>query len=640
MADPQPERAHGQPRSSIRSRLRRRLGGRWPRRLALALIALELVYLVAGNVFLRSEAGMGVMNRRPEKVRVGYQSAWTPLPGLVRVSALELGGESRRVRWRTTIDRAWTWIWIPSLALQHVRIVSATPSGVDLDIEILPPSEEPRRPGRGWKVTLGGLRTDDLRRLRVDEYEIVSDGELRGWIQFQVRGPLELDVDRLRFEDGVLRRADRTLAERLRLEAELTTEPWRAGQQPLDELIEGTSGRLALGARVESVGFLAGYLRRLPWLGLGGSGDLALDVEVERGSLLPGSALTVEGDQIFADLFDLRATGRGRIAGTVEPEPQGVRLGASLSEFSVARSSDGAALFVGEELESIVTIESTALHRPPEDVAGAIRLASARAQDLSRFGPYFPAGLALVFERGQAELSLDLAYDTGARSGSGDLEIALRDVAARYADARIVTSGRIDVELPALDLVSGRFDLDGTRIELEGGRIEHRDEVRSDDWSARLVIPAGTLELPPRDRDRGTPAPRATALTADLEVVMSDSAPVVAIMEQRLPKLRFVDGLLTMKEVELTGRVEARGDRLGLHGIEVSGGEGDQLTILMDLDLAGADTRGAAYARWRALDAAVVLDEGERDWGFFRSRRKYDQALAEQRARRGEIRER
>jgi hypothetical protein len=60
----------------------------------------------------------------------------------------------------------------------------------------------------------------------------------------------------------------------------------------------------------------------------------------------------------------------------------------------------------------------------------------------------------------------------------------------------------------------------------------------------------------------------------------------------------------------------------------------------MDLDLAGADTRGAAYARWRALDAAVVLDEGERDWGFFRSRRKYDQALAEQRARRGEIRER
>jgi hypothetical protein len=611
----------------------------WPRRVAVLLGALELIYLIAANVFLNSRAGMAVMNREPDKVRVAYDRAWTPLPGLVRVHALALDGESRRVRWRTRIDRAWTMIWTPSLLFKHVRIVSSTPTGVDVDVEALPKPDQPppRKPGRGWQVTLGGLRVDDFRRLRVNENEIAADGLLRGSIRFEVRGPMELDIDRLRFDDGVVRSAGQEVAKRLHLDAELATEPWRVGLQTVAELIAGATGEVELDARVESIGFLDAYLRKLPWLGLGGSGDLALELAIDRGSLLPGSALAVSGDAIFADLFDVRARGRGRIAGTVDSEER-LQLGASLKEFSVERASDGMAILVGEGLESIVTVASTRLYEPPEEVAGAIKLDSARAEDLSRFGPYVPGGLELDLEQGAAELSMSLSYDTGARSGQGELDVALRDVVAGYADARIAASGALEVLLPALDLVGGRFDLSGTRLVLEGGRIERRGEVKSEDWGARLAIASGVLDLPPRRADAQPEDQRAVALSADFAVTMSDTLPIVVIMEQHLPKLRFIDGLLTISEVEASGRVEARGDALGLHGIEVSGGERDQLTILLDLDLAGSGASGVAYARYRALDASVALHRGERDWGILHARRHYEQALAEYVARRGDRR--
>jgi hypothetical protein len=351
------------------------------------------------------------------------------------------------------------------------------------------------------------------------------------------------------------------------------------------------------------------------------------------------------------------------VAGGVDSETGDLRLGATLDELEVDRSSDGARMLVGDGLEVLATISSPLLYQPPEDVAGVVRLASARAEDLSRFGPYFPGGLQFDLEGGTAELSMDLAYDTAARSGQGRLDVDFDDVAATYDDARVAVSGALDIELPALDLVGGRFDLAGTRLELDAGRIEHRGKVRSEDWSARLSVPAGVLDLPPRkagsdpaepsEPSKGSepseasqspespePAepserePRAIAVAADLVVEMSDSAPVVVIMEQRLPKLRFVDWLLTIPDVELEGRVEARQRTLSLQGVEVSGGKEDQLTILLDLDLAGEETTGVAYVRYRALDASVVLDGDGRDWGLVRPRRVFEQGLAAHRARR------
>ncbi|HVS13757.1 MAG TPA: hypothetical protein VMV46_07525 [Thermoanaerobaculia bacterium] len=609
----------------------------WPRRVAVALLALELVYLIAANVFLHTEAGMAVINRKPDKVRVAFDGAWTVLPGLVRLRGLELAGDSRRVSWSTKIDRAWTMIWIPSLVFKHVRIVGGRQSGAEVAIEVRPEPDEPRRPkpGRGWKVTLGGLRVEDLRRFAVNQYEIVPEGLVRGWVQFQARGPMELRIDRVRFDDATVRSSGEEVATGLQLDAGFTTEPWRVGLQTVDELLAGASGEVALDAQVANLGFLHAYLRKVPWLLLGGSGGLSLALDVERGSVLPGSALALSGEEIWADFFDFRARGSGRVAGTVESREKGIELGAILDRFSIDRSSDGASMLVGEGLESLVMIASTALDEPPEDVAGAVKLTSARAEDLSQFGPYFPGGLELDLVRGAAELSMDLVFDTGARSGHGELEVELRDVAASYGDAGVAASGSIDVVLPALDLKAGRYDISGTRVDLENGRIAHRGKVRSDAWWVHLAIPSGTLELPRWRAGSGSAALREVALSADLEVAMSDTAPIVVLMEQRLPRLRFIDGLLTISEVELTGRVEARGRTLGLRGIEVSGGEKDQLTILLDLDLDGPRTAGVAYARYRALDAAVALDGDGRDWGILHPKRMYEEALAEYRRQRG-----
>jgi hypothetical protein len=106
-------------------------------------------------------------------------------------------------------------------------------------------------------------------------------------------------------------------------------------------------------------------------------------------------------------------------------------------------------------------------------------------------------------------------------------------------------------------------------------------------------------------------------------------------MEQRLPRLAWFDRLLTIPDVELTGSLAVRGRELGLHGIEVVGGQKDQLEILTDLDLDGPSTSGVAYVRYRALDASLALSRGDRRWGLVHARRRYDEAAAEYTASRG-----
>jgi hypothetical protein len=131
-------------------------------------------------------------------------------------------------------------------------------------------------------------------------------------------------------------------------------------------------------------------------------------------------------------------------------------------------------------------------------------------------------------------------------------------------------------------------------------------------------------------RSAGGPAsgPPVMAITAELDARMRDTAPLVVLLEQRLPKLAWFDRLLTVPDVALTGSLAAHGPGLGLYGVEVTGGEEDRLEIRADLDLDGPATTGAAYVRYRALDASLDLDRGDRDWGLRRARQQYEASAA------------
>lgn len=619
----------------MRAKRESRLGARAVRLLAglLALaIALEIVYLVGANGFLRSPWGRDVLNRKPEKLTVGWESAWTWLPGVVHFTHLELEGRARRADWRTAMDSGRMLVYLPSLLGRHFRVIHGLATGAEVEITVHEAPQVPRPPRRQrpWRVTLGGLEVEPLRLFRLNEQEIRGSGRAAGWARFEVRGPLEFDLASLAFEDALVVDQQEVVAETLQLTGALAIDPFLVGDDSIEDLLAGATGTIALDTQASSLGFLSSYLDRVPWLRLGGSGHLTADLEVTNGWMAPGSVLSLEGPRLGADLFGLRASGEGTLRGLV-PEGAGhTELSVTLPAYSVSREADGARLLDGAGLEVVIVNDSAAIDRPAEGIRLTVDVPPARIPNLAAFSSYLPEATGLELKGGSGEFAARLTYRASEESGEGWLRVAGQGVEAAFGEVDMSADVVLDGRLADARLEDGRFDLSGTRLEIDEVVTSERGRVRDRGWWGRIRTSSGSLVKALGDPD----APPAL-IEAELAAELRDTGPLVALLEQHLPKLSWIDGLLTVHGVTGSADVRVLGSAISLGDLQVTGGKKSRLEMRGDLDLAEADPRGVLFARWGRLSAAVSLAEGERDWKLTRSRRWFERNLTEYRALRG-----
>ena len=86
--------------------------GKWALR-AFAFVAVaEIFYLVAGNLLLNAGFLPQLLNRDPDRLRIEWTSAWTFLPGHLRVTGLTLSGRTAEQEWWFSLGQgkhAWPW---------------------------------------------------------------------------------------------------------------------------------------------------------------------------------------------------------------------------------------------------------------------------------------------------------------------------------------------------------------------------------------------------------------------------------------------------------------------------------------------------------------------------------------------------
>jgi hypothetical protein len=299
----------GTDRQPGRSRTVRRLA----RILLASVVALELLYLAGANAFLATGWGRQALNRSSETLAVSWQRAWTWVPGLLHVRGLEVHGRARRAEWRTTIARGRMVVVLPALLRRHFHVVRGRVRGAEIETRTRPAPATPRRPkrGRAWRVSLEGLAVDSLGRLRVNDYEIRGAGQAAGWARFQVRGPVALELTALSFDNAVVLDSGEIAADALRLDGRPEVAPFVVGEGGARDLLAAATGTLSIDTEASSLGFLAAYLEKAPWLRLGGRGHLTAEVAVAGGRLVAGSRLALEGPTVTADLLGLRASGGG-----------------------------------------------------------------------------------------------------------------------------------------------------------------------------------------------------------------------------------------------------------------------------------------------------------------------------------------
>ena len=106
---------------------------------------------------------------------------------------------------------------------------------------------------------------------------------------------------------------------------------------------------------------------------------------------------------------------------------------------------------------------------------------------------------------------------------------------------------------------------------------------------------------------------------------LRDSGPIVALVADRVPRLRWLDRVLDVEEVVAVTGIRTDGERLSLAGLKVTGGERENLEIRGELGLERRGQRGVFFARRGRLAAAVELGEEKRQWHVLRPRRWYEE---------------
>ena len=266
---------------------------RWMWRLLIGCVALYVLYLVAGNLFLNTALGQDAVNRKPEKFQMRWSSGRTWWPGRVTLSEVELQGHVQHTQWALQAARASGRIGLLALLRRELRVPDVWVTDVTGNVETLATeqtSPEPR-PG-GWTLRFDRIASDSVQRARFGKLLLEGKGSATFGFNKQLRGgPMEILPSTARFtgarltDDGQEWLRDAVIDARFAVARHT-----RQQASGLDKLrltdaqlkLEGTSA--ALYVAMDADGKVA--VKSVP-----GKGKARAQLDYARGVLKPGSVV-------------------------------------------------------------------------------------------------------------------------------------------------------------------------------------------------------------------------------------------------------------------------------------------------------------------------------------------------------------
>jgi hypothetical protein len=320
--------------------------------LGATLLAIEIFYLVAGNLFL-GFALLPIVNRHPERLLIGYARAYTLWPGVAHVERFVLRDESRTFQWRVELDQADVTIDLLDLFGKKFSATRVRATGVAFRLRhrlddagaatararALPPidgfDDPPLAPVGpapppvsdadydSWRVYLADV--DALaHEVWMEEHRLTGAIRVRGGVYVIPDRRVHVASTTVDIDDGELQIGDHVAMSKL--DARITS---RFGAIDLngsrEETLRAISARARLDARTPGLEFVRLYLGDPPALRVaGGAGALHVDYVLENGRAMPPTAVTATCDSVTLGAAKFTATFDYRLDLRVEnasPEP-------------------------------------------------------------------------------------------------------------------------------------------------------------------------------------------------------------------------------------------------------------------------------------------------------------------------------
>ncbi len=382
--------------------------------------------------------------------------------------------------------------------------------------------------------------------------------------------------------------------------------PWESPRALLPRLSGQVRGRWPF----ESLNWISELFVRKPWFRLDGGGLVEADLRLSEGRLVPGSTLEVPRVEATAEMLDHRihgiAAAQGRIVVTAG-RPQ-ARLDVRFPEFEVAPSdAPGQAFVHGQDLRLALAGDAE-LSRLRDSLQVRLSFADAQVPNLTAYNRYLP-GNSLQWLSGSGRFSGDVELDASGEVGKG--RARLRGSAARLALMGVEMQGDadLDISLRRADLGRQQFDLSGSRVSLRNLRLAGQTRPGEAGW-ATLALTRGHIA-----------ARKPYQVDADADLRMRDASVLLGLLAQHSDTPRWILGLADSGEVQATGTLRWRKDRVLLDRLHA---ENQRLSLRARLDVGQARRRGELYLRWGVLAAAIELEGQQRRWHLTGARQWYD----------------
>lgn len=604
------------------------------------LAALQLAYLVLVNSALQLSLTQDLVNSiRPEKFYVSWERAWTWYPFRAHARGVHAHGQSRSQQWEVRADAASGSIALLPMLAKHVRISSVEALNIDYrqrprlkpgrdysavqdyfpnitDRDVVPADTSPRKKKRPWKIVLEQAKGRGQHSYWL--YNLRGSGEGSATVGLTKKtggGAFSLDVRDIDLQLApAFINNDSALMQGGKVSGRVSLEPFIPRKFRGVRILPLLELEADLDLDVPSLAFINLFTGNLGDLAIGGAGHVEGHLHFSHGYVLAGTDLRAEAEGLSVVARKMEVLGQGSVRiSTPQEADNPLTLAVGYDTLTVTREGDASAFLSGDSLKLAYSggnyvvpdpdlnldsfVNSEEYREKRKDNTLLLKVDDATLLDVAVLNDYLPADTTFSFTSGEASLDADvfaMAMDI-----EGGLQLTGTEVGMAAGGEALEGDLAVDLVIAGGVPRDMRIDLDGSSVTLDEVSVAGEERSFDDElWSAQVVFTRAQAVL-----DLGLPI----SLSADTELTVSDTRPLVALFENRRKSPKWLSRLLTLKDIGGEASLELEDNRLEVSDAQVLS---DKAEVAVKAAFYDGGSDGVIYVRYKKLDAVLKM-EGE-----------------------------
>ena len=621
----------------------------WIRKIVIAAVLAELVYIVLFNLALQLPLTQTLINQiRPEKFNITWENAWTWYPFRFHVRKAMGNGQSRSQQWEFETEAVsasiavlplfFKRVWINNVQVSDSRYYQRPRLKPDKDYtnllefypaikgrELTDADTTPKKSKRPWHVDIEGINLDGQFYYWVQQFKGQARGTLSAALDVVSRGGLfSLTAPDIKLSLGQHRINGAEIFRHGEISGEVAFAPFVPRENRGMKLLQYLTLDTELDIQVNSLAFINQFTRNFEDMSMGGTGQVNGHLRLEQGRVLEGTRLLVEADKLELEIMSHVVNGEGEVKIDVDPASQHpFHMDVRFNDL-VMHHGGGVPLFNGLGLrlryesvgdlfytqavgDSSETRDVPALEKPYEL---SLEIPTAHVDDMAVFNYYFPPGSPFLFSSGTADLTADVQFKPG--DAQGFLKLRADGMQAEIDKQSIRTDFAANISLAGGVPRDRVFDISGTEFKLENvGVMGENDNFKQKNWATVIKLKQADLVFT-----------NPISLKTEANLHMTDSRPIVALLGNQKSRPRWVKNMLTIEDVNGVVELDIKDNRILIPNAFI---DSEKIDVGAKAVIREGLKDGMIYARYRKLDIVVKFTDGKRNINLMRAKPQFDE---------------